>query len=161
MDAVRPQRIDRDGGRDGGIDATRQAEHDAREAVLVHVVAQAERHRAIDLAEPVGRARDLARRADQAIALAPPFGQHNAFLEHRQQLDQRAVWVQHEGGAVEDDLVLPAHLAKEDEGQAGFNDARNRQRQALAVVLVGLEGGAIDGQQHLRAGLAQRLGDGR
>ena len=116
MHAVRPQSIHRDRGRDGGIDAARQAKHHAREAVLVHVVAQAERHRAIDLAEAVGRARDLAGRADQAFALAPPFGQHDTLLEHRQQRRERAVGIQHEGGAVEDDLVLPAHLAEEDEG---------------------------------------------
>ena len=42
-----PERRGRERGGERGVDAARQAEHDAREAALAHVVAQAEHERAV------------------------------------------------------------------------------------------------------------------
>ena len=158
-DPVGAQRIDRDGGGQCRIDATRQAQDDAGEAVAVHIVAQAQHHRIID----VGRARiECMTLAGQADPLAVPFlplRQHQLFLPVGQLLGDGEVAVHHEGGAVEHQLVLAADAVQIDERQAGFAHAGAGDDVQAAIILVDLERAAIRADQYFRALGPQMGGD--
>ena len=114
--ALGSQRIDRHRRGQRRIDAARKPQHDAGKAVLVHVIAQAQHHRVIDGRRALLACPALARRADP---LGRPARRHSVttslFLPGRQRPGDRAVGIDDQGGAVEDELVLPAHLVEIDE----------------------------------------------
>ena len=64
------------------------------------------------------------------------------------------VGVEHEGRAVENQLVLAADLIEIDERQARIDDPRHRDIQPV-IALERIEGRTVRHQQHLGAGLAQ------
>src|SRR3546814_14462200 len=69
---------------------------------------------------------------------------------------QAAVGVQHEGGAVEHQLVLAADLVQVDQRQAALHHPRHRELGAH-VELAELERRAVRHQQDLAAGLGHAL----
>ena len=70
---------------------------------------------------------------------------------------QPAARIEHEGRAVEDLIVLPAHEVQVGQRQPGLDGARDHER--IANVLLAAEiGRAVRHQQDLRSGLRQRLG---
>ena len=159
MHPLGPERIDRDRGRERRIDAAREPQHDAREAVLLDVVAQAQAHRAIDRLEAEGRRRDLALDAGPALVLLPlPAGDQQLLLERPALRGEAPVGVEHEGRAIEHQLVLAADLVAVDQRQAGLGDPRDREVEAH-VRLVVLVGRAVGHDQDLGAGLLEPLGD--
>ena len=79
-----PERIDRDRERQRRVHAARQAHHDAREAVLVDVVAHAEHQRPVDaLLVRTARARSVPASGTSAAATALELDAVQAFLERR------------------------------------------------------------------------------
>ena len=75
MHPIRTQRVDGNNRRNPGIDAARQAKHNAGETVLVHIVAQAQHHclvEALAALDPLGH---IIRCAGPAVVGAIPFGQ--------------------------------------------------------------------------------------
>ena len=98
----------------------------------------------------------VARHHAPAVVAAPPFGQRDRLLEHRHLQGQRAVGIEHEGSAIEHQLVLPADLVEIGHRQPRLGDPRHHQVQAH-VILVALERRAIGHQQDFGPGLGQRL----
>ena len=157
---LRPQRVDRDRGRERGIDAAREAQHDAGEAVLVDIVAQAQDHGAVDrLERPAGagrsgRARPAARRSS---APRSPAGQRQRLDEAGRLRHQPAVGVEREGAAVEHQLVLAADLVDVEQRQPGLGHPRHGELQPQVLLAV-LERRAVGDEQDLGPALGQALG---
>ena len=78
----------------------------------------------------------------------------DVLLEHRHLQRQRPVGIQHEGGAVKHQFVLPADLVEIGHGQSRFGHARHHEIEP-DIILVLLEGRAVGNQQDFRAGLRQ------
>ena len=158
--ALGAERIDRHRRAQRGIDAAGEAEHDALEAVLVDVVAQAEHAGGVvGLLGILGR-RDRPVRAAPRSARARPVRRHHGLAERRQLERERAVGIERERGAVEHQLVLAADLVDVDERQAALGDARDRDVEA-DVALVAPIGRAVRHDQHFGAGLGQALDHSR
>ncbi len=91
------------------------------------------------------------------LALLPRGQRHRlgigGHLRH-----QRAIGVQHEGSAVEDQFVLAADLVEVDERQSGLRHPRGRDVEALLRLAAPI-GRTIRHQQHLGAGLGEALDD--
>ena len=125
-------------------------------AVLLDIVAQAQ-HAGLPVGG-VGR-RQVGHRpvgaAPAALAALPARHRH-AGLELLHLEGERPVAVQAEGAAVEDELVLPAHLVGVDHRQPGLDDARHRDLHAL-VPFVAPIGRAVRHDQKLGARLRQAL----
>ena len=128
MDALGAERVDRHRRAERQVDAAREAEHHAGEAVLVDIVAQAQ-----DAGRIVGLVAlldHLPRSLDAAPALVAPLP-HGA-RDHRPEggkLDgEAAVGVQRERRAFEHDLVLPADHVEIDQRQAALDHPRRRRR---------------------------------
>ena len=96
-------------------------------------------------------------RAPSALPLLPG-GERDALGELRHLKGERAVAIEAEGAAVEDQLVLAAALVDIDERQAGLDDAGERHLLA-DIGLVLPVGRAVGRDQHLGAGLGQALRD--
>ena len=112
MDARRPQRIDRHRRAERRIDAARQAQHDAGKAILLDIFAQAQHAgRIIGFVALLDRGQ---RRldADPASCLALPHGLGDDSRKRRQLRGERAIGIEGEGGAVEDEFVLAADLLR-------------------------------------------------
>ena len=141
-DAIGAERVDREQGDEGRVDAAREGQADVAEAVLGDVVAQAEDQRPVDLGEVGERLGDAARGGGgesrsqtsssssncAARASTPPLGVENEAL------------------AVEDQLVLAADQVAEGEvGAVGAGEA-GEQLLALAALaaVVGRAGGVGD-----------------
>ena len=140
-DAVRAQRIDRDGGRQRRINAAGKPDQHAGEAVLADIVGEPHRHGAIGGRVSLRQRRARARLAGPAIALARPAGEGERFLERRRLGGEAVVGVEHERGAIKDELVLPAHLVHVDQRQLRLADAGDGEVEPC-VALVALEGRA-------------------
>ena len=125
MDAVGAERLDGEGGGDGGVDPARDADDDGVEAVLRHVVAQAEDERAPHLLEIVCERREprllrsLEVDDEQRLLEAGRPGQHGAVA-----LDEERV-------PVEDELVLAADRIAERDPNAALLRARREDGLAL------------------------------
>jgi hypothetical protein len=91
-----------------------------------------------------------------AIIPAHPFRERDLLLEHRHLPGQRTVGIQDEGGAIEDEFVLPAYLVQIDHRQPGLGHARDDEVEAH-VVLVALEGRAVGNEQDFSTCLRQCL----
>ena len=156
VDALGPERIDRDRGREGRVDAARQAEHHAGEAVLGDIVVQAQDHGAVDrLQVRQGRGdRAALHRLQALVGAAPPAGQRQRLDEAGRLRHQAAIGVQRERAAVEHQLVLAADLVDVEQRQAGLGDARHGQLQPLVLLAV-LERRAVGDDQDLGPALAQ------
>ncbi len=178
MDLAGAQRIDRDGGRQGRIDTAGHAEHDAGEAVLADIVAQAQHHRGIDFGQvglgrvgravgerlrhpfgDVGAGESGRRHRLQPVAAAPEIDRQHRLRPGRHGRDQRAGRIDDEGSAVEHQLVLAADLVQIDHRQAGFHGAFARQFQPL-VDLAEFERRAVGDDQQFGARAGQGLGHG-
>ena len=68
-DVLGAERVDRDRGDEGGVDAARQADQHVGEPVLAHVVARAEHERLVDLAHRCERRFDP--RGDARVERTP------------------------------------------------------------------------------------------
>ena len=152
MNPRRPKRVDRHRGAKRRIDAAREAEHDARKAVVLDIVAQA--HHAGRIVRFVALLDDLARTLDAspAFGAALPNRARHHRAEGRQLRAERAVGVEREGAAVERQLVLAADHVEIDERQSAFDDARNGDALANGE-LVALVRRGVGDQQDLAAGL--------
>ena len=129
MHTLGPQRIDGERRDDGRINAARQAEDDARKAVLVDIVAKTQRQPAIERAHAVIRRSHLAgqRRHTKILADTDDRGRLREAGEMRGQL---AIGVQSERGTVIDQLVLPADHIHIDERKLGFMHTADSMRHA-------------------------------
>ena len=187
MHAVGPERTHGDRRGQRRVDPAREPDHDLAEAVLRHVVAQAELERLAHLLQVVERLRrhrphelslllrrlehDLQRRRDRRalagqgapphVAQPPPDGGRRIEVDDEQLLDearrprdQLAFVVEHDRGAVEDQLVLAAdHVAVRDEARVV---ARPHAQHLLALaVLADVERRGGDVEHDLRAGERQ------
>ena len=151
--ALRPQRIDRHRRAQRGIDAAGEADDDAGKAVLVDIVAHAEHAGGV-----VGLVAGLERRdgtaaAGPAVGRAREYHRRHRLAERRELRAEGQVGVEHEGGALEHELVLAADLVDVDERQAGVLDARHRHVEPLVDDAAPV-GRAVRHQQNLAAGLA-------
>ena len=156
---VRPQRIDRDGGGQRAIDPARQAQHDAGKTVAVHIVAQAQHHRIIDVGGPVIQDMAIAGQADPLPRLLLPCRQHQRFVPIGHLMRDRQIGIHHEGRAVEHQLILPADAVEIGERQIRLAHPRPRDAIGAAVILVDLIGAAIGADQYVRALRLQMRGD--
>jgi hypothetical protein len=162
VDAVGAEGVGRDGGDQGRVHAAREAEHHIGEPVLQHVVARREHQRVVDLGDGVEQRHDLRhprrlrvggdgsrhgdhREGRRGVAAA---GVEQAGAEDRPdvEVDDRhrlaqlreaghdlAVPVDHEGGAVEDELVLPPDLVHVGDVAVGVLGPRGHHALALDV----------------------------
>ena len=159
MHALGPERIGGEHRHQRGVDAARQAEHDALEAVLLDIVAQPQHAGGVVfLVGTLPKLRNRPADAAPAVAGTLPAHRRHLFAKRRKLERQRAVGVQPERGAVEDELVLAADLVDIDDRQVAFGHARDRDVEP-DIVLVAPIGRAVGHHQKLRAGLRQRLDD--
>ena len=156
--ALGSERVGRDGGRECGVDAARQADQHRGKAGLVHIIAQAEHHRLVDRFDVAELGRDPGRQAFPALLPAAELDRRD-FLAERGELGlERAIGAQHERAAVEDQLVLAADLVDIDEGQAALDHAMDAQLHTH-VGLAHFIGRAVGHQQDLAAGLRDAFHD--
>ena len=99
-----------------------------------------------------------ARLAGPAIPLAQPAGEGERFFEGGRLGGEAVVGVQHEGGTVEDEFVLPANLVHVDQRQVRLADAGDGEVEA-GVALVALEGRAVDRDHDLGSRFRETFGD--
>ncbi len=154
--AVRAEGVHADGEHQRGVDAAREAQQHAREAVLVDVVAHAGHQRAEDrllLGE---------RRGDRALhGVALELDDVHGLEEGLGLVGEHALAVQRERGAVEHQLVLPAAPVHVEHRQLGLLHARTHDRVALGE-LGAVEGRGVDTDEDLgpgRLGLGRGLGE--
>ena len=107
---------------------------------------------------PLGQRGARARRAVPSVALTRPVGEHERFLEGRRLGGEAVVGVEDEGGTVEDELVLPAHLVRVNQRQLGLADAGDGAVET-DVALVALEGRAVDRDHDLGTRFREAFGD--
>src|SRR5581483_3233914 len=118
-------------GAQRGIDAAGKAEHDALEAVLVDVVAQA--HHAGGVIGPI----QLFGRGHRPLLAAPlpvnakPVRRHDRFLEFMQLEADRAVGIHRKRSTVKYEFILAADLIQINERQTAFDDAIERDVETL------------------------------
>ena len=156
--ALGPQRIGRHRGGQRRIDAARQADHDRREARLVHVVAQAQHHRLVDRFDVAELRRDRAGLAFPAAAVAAELDGRDLLAERGELGLERAVGAERERAAVVDHLVLAADLVEIDQRQAALDHAVDGELHAH-VGLADLVGRGVGHQQDLAAGLGDAFDD--
>ena len=158
MDPVGTERVDRHRGAERRIDAAGEPEHHARKAVLVDIVAKPEHAgRIVGLVAFLDHfERRLA--AAPALAVLLPDGERDRLAERRHLAGERAVGVDDEGGAVEDELVLAADLVEIDERQPALGHAGGGDVDAL-VGLAAPVGRAVRDEEDLAAGLGDALDD--
>ena len=138
-DPLRTQRIDGDGRCERRIDPAGEPDQHAGEAVLVDIVGEPQCHGAIGGGVTLRQRGARAGLAGPAVALPRPAGERERLLEGRRLGGESVVRVEDEGGSVEDELVLPAHLVHVDQRQVRLADAGNGEVEA-GVALVALEG---------------------
>ena len=156
---IRPERVRGDRRRQRRVDAAGEPDDDTGKAVLSDIVAQAENEGAVDRLQALFKGRHLATLAVPNLVVAPlPVRQGDARLESGHLGGQGAVGIEHEGAAVEHQLVLPADLVDIDERQSRLDHAGNGKLHAL-VVLVPFEGRAVDHDQQLGGRLLKALGN--
>ena len=139
------------------VDAARKPEDDAGKPILLHVVAQAQHARLVGGGIAL---LDLGARRPwrRSIRSAPaPLGERDRLLPGGKLRGETAVGIEHEGGAVEDELVLAADLVEIEKWQAGLGDARLGLVQAH-VGLGPVEGRAVGRDEDFRAVLGKALG---
>ena len=120
------------------VDVVAQAQHAGAVIGLVALVGLG--HRAVDAAPATG--------------LAPPLGHRHGLAQSRKLRADAAVGVEHERGAVEDELVLAAQHVEVDQRQAGLDHARDRDVEPVLGLAAPI-GRAVRHQQNLAAGFAQ------
>ena len=134
------QRLHRDGEGEGRIDTAGQSQHHTPEAVFVDVVAHTQ-----DQSLPggcnfrLGRAHGQAaqsRRRPGEVRLQPVI----TLLEVGSRGDHPAGRIDGKGAAIENQLILPAHLVDIDDGQPGLPGAPGQQLPAL-LALAAVVGG--------------------
>ena len=111
MDTTRSERLRGERSGERRVDPSRDADHDVAEAVLLHVVAEAELEREPHLVELVqwrgsGAGRRLVEVDDE-----------QRLLEGGSSRDDTSCRVEHERVPVEDELVLAADRVAEDAGR--------------------------------------------
>ncbi len=156
MHAARPQRVDGHRRAKRRIDAAREPEHHARKTVLLHVVAQARDAGEIVRGIALLDLGDQARQTAPAPVLTPPLGDAERLLPGRKLHGKARILVQHEGGAVEHELVLSAHLIDVSERQPRFLHAR-LGNAVTHVLLVDPIGRAVGHDEQFRPSDSQRL----
>ena len=94
--------------------------------------------------------------ADLAHGIDIEVGDEQRLIEHRRRGDALAAGVEDDGAAVEDERVLPAHhvAVADDDGVVG---GAGREHALSLVHLAGVEGRAVEVDDHLRAGQRLRL----
>jgi hypothetical protein len=140
-------------GDEGGVDSTREADDDVGEAVLAHVVANAEGEGRVDLgvlAEAVGEGagRDLGAGGERHVA-----DEHPRF-ELRRAGDRLAVGGDDDALAVEDQLVLAAHGVAEGERDPVGAGSLGQHRLPGGCLAAGVgRARRVDDQPRTRGGL--------
>ncbi len=152
MHARGAERIDRHRRAKRRVDAAREAQHHAGEAVVVDIVAKAHHAgRVIGLVALLDR---LERTLDAAPALFTPLphGARDHWPKGGQLHREAAVGIEREGRALEHQFVLPADHVEVDQRQAALDHAIDRDvladRQLVALVRRG-----VGDEQDLAAGL--------
>ena len=148
-----PKRIAGDREHERGVDTTRQADHDALEAVLVHVIANAQHERVPYALLSRWQWRQAVRCNVEALFRPDDFQGGERFLEGRRSVHHTPASVHREAAPVVDDLVLAADVIQVCEWQAVFPGSSREVRLALRL-LAFLEGRSIDGEHEIRAGSA-------
>ena len=114
--ALRPERLDREPGRHRRVDPAREPHHRTRRQVLLaEVVADPEHQPALELGDRVGIDHSVQR---ETRIRARQIHHLEARLEVRQRGQHAPARVHREGRAVEDQLVVAAHLVHEHAGHA-------------------------------------------
>ena len=186
MHVVGPERVDRDARHDRRVDPAGQADDDVVEAVLRAIVAGAEHQRVVQLAVGIERRGDRAdgrivvddrfgghldrreqRLGDPATRVEQPFAVHgwHRHVDDHQVVDelrgprqQRALVVEHDRTAVEDQLVLAADLVDVHDRRVRIGRPGRQHPLALGA-LAGVERRTVDVDADLGAG-GRLLGDG-
>ena len=127
-DSLGAKRVDGKQGNEGGVDAAGERHADLAEAVLQHVVAQAEGERRVDLGQVGQRLGQLARPGGGELA------NEQLLLELGGAGDHLAGRVDDDAVAVEDELILAADQVAEGEAGAAFAGALGEHRFALATL---------------------------
>ena len=123
-DLVRPQRVGGNRRGDRRVDAARHAEHHTRKLVLAYIVPEALHRRAVFRRPAIQVRRAAFPEAHELLRGRIKLDQRMPRLELADEAAARAVRrVGRIGGAVEDQLVLPAHLVDEQVGQAKVRPA--------------------------------------
>ena len=156
MHPLLAQRINRHGGNDSRVNAAGKAEHHAGEAVLFHIILEAQHTGLPGFFLAFRKLGDDAWRNPPAIRTTRPFRKRDILHKHRHLHGKRSVRIQHKGSAVKHQLILPAHLIEIGHGQARFGDPRHDEVEPL-IILVTLERRAIGNKQDFGPGFRQRL----
>jgi hypothetical protein len=151
--ALGPERIAGDGERQRRVDAAGEPEQRAGKAVLVQVVARAQAQRAVDFGLQRQFGGDGAGDRVRAVELE----QLQRLLEERRLAHQLAAPVEHAGGAVEHQFVLPADQVHVHHRQAGVADPLAEHLLPAGLLALVIRRG-VDRQDGLRA---RRLGHRR
>ena len=155
---LRSQRIDGDRRAKRGIDAAGKPEDDTGKPILLDVIAQAQHAGGVIGLLPLLDRLDRPLDAAPAIVCAPPMGDRHTLAKRRKLRGERAVGVEHEGGAVEHQLVLAADLVEIDQRQTALRYPRNREVEA-SLGLVAPIGRTVRHQQDFPAGLRDAFDD--
>ena len=130
VDARRPQRIDRQRRGERRIDAARQPHDDAGKAVLLDIFAQPQHAGGVIGLVPFFDHGARRLDADPAVCADAARRSWRRIRRNAGNCDgERAIGVEREGGAVEDEFVLAADLVQIDQRQPAL-DARARPRSA-------------------------------
>ena len=118
-------RVGRHGSHERGIDAAGQAQAHALEMVLGHVILQTQHAGGVHFLVRIGLGCD---RTDLLMLRGRVQVEEAQILhEHRRALKQGAVGVHNEAAAVEDEVVLAAHLVQVDHRGVHFGRAAHRE----------------------------------
>ena len=152
MPAIEPvwKRIGGNCRTQGRIDSPRQAKDNTRESVGIHIVAQANHHRVIGVGREGLERRNHAGLAHPAGRRTVPAGQANLFLPICHLVGYRSIGIQHEGGAVKNQLILTADTVEVGHWQAGLANARGRDDGRTQIILVDFIRAAVRSQQKFR-----------
>ena len=147
---VCPQRIHRYRSGQRAVDTAGQSQDHAGEAVAVHIVPQTEDHCVVNIGRVIIELMNFARRASPFAIFTRPVRIDNRLVPVGQLVHHTGVTVQHETGAIEDDLVLPADPVQEKHRYPGFANPPGRHLPQAHVVLLDFIGTAMHGDKQIR-----------
>ena len=153
---VGAQRVDRERQRERAVDAAGRADHGLREAAAARVVAQPQHAGDVVRLVALFDRRDGTVDAAPAIAATLPYQRLDGFLEGRELERKRAVGMQPERSAIEDQFVLASDLVGIDERQIAFGGPRDRDIEPNLLLVVRVRR-TVGHDQKLGSGLGQTL----
>ncbi len=149
-DVLAAHRIDGDHRRQRGVNAAAQSDQDLRKTAFVDVVARAQHQRLVGGFVLIGEI--------LVTVAAPRIGvaQHQVLFKGPRAGDDFARMIHGEAGAVEDQLVVAAHLVHVHHGLF-IAPRRGPVDIPPDGALLQVVGRGVDAEEHLRAGLEQFL----